>query len=296
MEIQRKLSREVARVLEPLASYRRSHSVFEDWLVLSEAALEDLPVVVSAVSEGKEPPVLHKELFEEVCGRYHSGKERAYEQFSRAFGVLLESATVEYMDVVGQVYMDFAYPSKGQGQFFTPMNVCRMMAQMVLLDTERLLAKRLGEAARRSDDPVVLAYAFAGLGGDGEVAGHVLRKTLPLIIEHYEPISVMDPAVGSGRMLLAGASCFPGWAVQLGLVQFWGVDIDPTCVRMARINAELYGLNGRGARCWSTLSMKERAGMPEPVREVAESVEDTREASLLARKAMTGELEQLTLL
>ena len=103
-------------------------------------------------------------------------------------------------------------------------------------------------------------------------------------------------AVGSGRMLLAAAGCFPGWAVQLGLVQFYGMDIDPTCARMARVNAELYGLNGRDVRAWDQLSMKERSGVPEVVRGIAESVEDTREASLLARKAMIGKLEQLTLL
>ena len=36
--------------------------------------------------------------------------------------------------------------------------------------------------------------------------------------------------------------------VQLGLVQFFGADIDPMCVQMARINIVLYGLNGTGLR------------------------------------------------
>ena len=73
---------------------------------------------------------------------------------------------------------------------------------------------------------------------------HVLIPILP----YYKPITVCDPCLGSGRMLLAAAACYPAWAVQLGLVQFFGADIDPVCAQMARINVLLYGLNGTGLR------------------------------------------------
>jgi hypothetical protein len=50
--------------------------------------------------------------------------------------------------------------------------------------------------------------------------------------------------VGSGVLLLAAAACFPEWAVRLGYVVFQGLDNDPQCVRLARINCMLYNLNG----------------------------------------------------
>jgi type I restriction-modification system DNA methylase subunit len=63
-----------------------------------------------------------------------------------------------------------------------------------------------------------------------------------------EPVTICDPCCGSGVMLLAAASCCPSWAIQCGRVQFYGQDIDNNCVKMARINMMLYGLNGYGVR------------------------------------------------
>ena len=59
-----------------------------------------------------------------------------------------------------------------------------------------------------------------------------------------DPIKIQDCACGSGVMLLGAASCFPRWALDWGVVQFYGQDIDQTCVMMARINMMLHGLNG----------------------------------------------------
>ena len=57
-----------------------------------------------------------------------------------------------------------------------------------------------------------------------------------------EPITICDPACGSGIMLLAAAGQFPPWAFHYGLVRLYGQDIDFTCVQMCRINLRLYGL------------------------------------------------------
>ncbi len=48
---------------------------------------------------------------------------------------------------------------------------------------------------------------------------------------------------------MAAASTLPQWMVQLGLVQFYGADIDMMCVKMARLNCMLYGMNGYGLKC-----------------------------------------------
>jgi methylase of polypeptide subunit release factors len=53
---------------------------------------------------------------------------------------------------------------------------------------------------------------------------------------------VCDPCVGSGSLLLAHAACHPLWLAQIGYVQYSGMDIDPLCVEMCRLNLRLYGV------------------------------------------------------
>ena len=49
--------------------------------------------------------------------------------------------------------------------------------------------------------------------------------------------TVCDPAVGSGRMLLAVANLRPHW-------EFWGCDVDVRCVRITSLNLALRNLYG----------------------------------------------------
>ena len=49
-------------------------------------------------------------------------------------------------------------------------------------------------------------------------------------------------------IVLAAASVCPRWAIDYNVVRFFGQDIDRTCVKMARVNMMLYGLNGYGLR------------------------------------------------
>jgi type I restriction-modification system DNA methylase subunit len=98
-------------------------------------------------------------------------------------------------------------------------------------------------------------------------------------------------------MLLAAASVFPQWAVHRGLIEFYGQDIDPTCVAMAKVNLMLYGLNGERVRYALALSDAELGALPEPwaemyaeakrakedgddgrVREIAEAVREGKRA------------------
>ena len=130
--------------------------------------------------------------------------------FAQAFQELIASAADErgdvvYGDTLGASYMEFA-ANKDAGQFFTPWDIAKVSAELIS-DHGALVRQRLD-----SDEP-------------------------------FEPVTVMDPACGSGIMLLAFASTYPRWMITRGYVQFYGQDIDETCVRMARINCKLYGLN-----------------------------------------------------
>lgn len=143
--------------------------------------------------------------------------------------------------------MLFGHPSKWAGQFFTPASVALLMAQMSIPDGEALVNERLKAASEKSQ--MATAAMLAGGALEGEIAqAWFIARVIPLAIEHYQPVTVCDPAVGSGIMLVSASSCFPAFANALGLVQYFGQDIDADAVLMSKINLKLYGLNGHAMR------------------------------------------------
>ncbi len=66
--------------------------------------------------------------------------------------------------------------------------------------------------------------------------------------EDGSPITIYDPCVGSGGMLLAAAEV----AEELGLeVELHGSDIDPVCVQMSRLNLMIHGAAREARRAQS---------------------------------------------
>jgi hypothetical protein len=112
---------------------------------------------------------------------------------------------------------------------------------------EQQIHDRLKQACQHPDNILAQATLLAGLAIDDaqEAREWFFSRVLPAAWPTYQPLRVGDPAgCGSGVLLLAAATCFPEWAVRLGCVVFEGIDIDVQCVRMAKINCYLYGLNG----------------------------------------------------
>jgi hypothetical protein len=104
----------------------------------------------------------------------------------------------QYDDALGELYMAVGYPNRDAGQFFTPYDLSRLIAEMQLPENRRE------------------AEAIARGNPEGK-------------------ITIYDPACGSGSMLCAAWEV----AVERGyddLVQFYGQDLDPYCVVMARVN------------------------------------------------------------
>jgi hypothetical protein len=149
-------------------------------------------------------------------------------------------------DLIGQIYMTWAYSRPGLGQYFTPWNVSLLMAKMLMTDAEKDLHSRLKTAAEKhADDPLVAGTMITSLAlpDDPNVArDYFYNRVLPVLAPLAEPITACDPCIGSGIMMLALASQYPQWALNWGLIQFYGGDIDATCVKMSKINFILYGL------------------------------------------------------
>jgi hypothetical protein len=268
---------EIVKVLESTYSGHRLPVVFCDWLEVVECALTQMPIQAAHVAEhGVLPtaPEEEQELFRRLANRYEPHWERTHEVFSRALALLQEAvyaptsgggtdvwhapyaAPLTYRDILGDIYMCAGVGDPRKGQYFTPENACMLMAKITMMDNDphALVMKRLKEALLHPDNHwgsavLIGSAAFAGEGSNpDDVERYMFDYVVPAAMPFYKPVGVCDPSCGSGRMLLAAASQFPWWAVEYGLVQFYGQDIDIDCVRMARINVMLYGLNGWGLR------------------------------------------------
>jgi hypothetical protein len=228
----------------------RNSEIFDDWLAIVEATLERLPAHAASIAQTKrlaEDPPDVKKLFERLHEKY---KPDVWDCFAEAFAILTLGAESDWEDYLGSVYMAWGYPSVGRGQFFTPWNIAYCMAQInVGVDAEQQVHARIKAAIEKS--PLAQAMLFAGclIDDPGEAQRWYFEKVIPACAEFIEPITVCDPAVGSGVMLLAAASCYPRWVIDMGLVQFYGMDIDQTCVSMCKINCMLHGLNGYFIAC-----------------------------------------------
>lgn len=281
-------TKEIVNRLEQAYRYsgHRPYQLFDDWTLLAEACLDALPEQFKAVARtgrfAKDTPET-VELFNRIRARYEfpnhpAAHRKVWEAFAEAFALLLESAEpglwgegsygefdCGYMgpDVLGHVYMTYANSDPSwQAQYFTPYGPSLLMAKMCVLNGEREVYDRIKEACLHPDNLLGQAVVLASLvipenkGGEPNLhQDYFFNRVIPAALPYYKPILVQEPCIGSGIMVLAAASQYPEWAVKLNLVRFYGQDIDPICVRMAKINCQLYGLNGYVLRLAEAVSV-----------------------------------------
>lgn len=289
----------------------RQDDIFEDWLAVVETTLDALPAQAKAVAitgqmTDDTPEV--KATWERINQRYGSKANELFSIFAKAFRQLLDACTPDngYRDLLGDIYMAWGWPNSHLGQYFTPMPIATMMAQMQVPDGEAGAFRVLEEAYRKSKWGRM--HVLLAEGADERIPAFVREtgpdKIIQLCAEHIKPIKVLEPCIGSGVLVLAMAAQFPRWAHQFGIVQFYGNDIDAACVRMARINFMLYGLNAYGLRCWLSLTEGEidkhpltqtqRAAIAE-AKEAHEHGDSDRVAEI-ANDVRFGKYEQVALL
>ena len=281
----------------------RPDDVFSDWLELIEASLKALPAqAISVASTGQlvEDTPETAALFERLRKRYP--RREHFERFSQALAVLLESVTPDDpQDILGDIYMTYGYPNTWAGQFFTPMSIARLMAMISMGDIESQINERIKSAIEQS--PLAQAALFTSLviNDPTEARNWYVNRIIPYCYEFIKPITVCDPCCGSGVMFLAASACIPAWARPLGLVQFYGMDIDQGCVRMASINCMIYGLNGWSMKWALALKELELKALSDPHRQAyaeaqaAHAADDEARVQQIAHELRTGQYQQATL-
>jgi type I restriction-modification system DNA methylase subunit len=126
-----------------------------------------------------------------------------------AWVIYRDHSLEDFQDILGPAYEALGHKNRYMGQYFTPWPLAKMMAQMLVSETD---------------------WTDTG------------RYTA------QRPCTVLEPCVGAGVMLLAMADSIPINALLEGRVAFYGMDLDPLCVKMARLNLESRGLTHHAPR------------------------------------------------
>ena len=286
------------KVITPLETILDQEGIaqWDLWRVFLQAChmtLDRLPSVfhqtVEVASGGREPVQAFSETQEETA-QWHQEVTRHFRYYpeesthllAQAFGALLDNTTtpegeLTYADTIGNAYMAFfRYKGNGRAQYFTPWNVAYCMAQMGLcgIDWEEEMRRRFVDHVKGREDREILETMLFAISLCGEVpewreaAENIFwRNAFPLWRRLIEPFTICDPACGSGIMLLAAARSIPRGLIDLGMIQFYGIDIDPICVEMARLNMRLYGLIPLGIQP-ATLELLSRVDLGSPYQEL----------------------------
>ncbi|NNJ13696.1 N-6 DNA methylase [Chloroflexales bacterium ZM16-3] len=259
---------EAKAILKPLLAierrtYRQPEEIWDHFLKLSYA----LFLGIARASRDGTMPSDMAELPEvraaqaTIQPRYGADWERVAPCFGSAFTALCDASQGAITeDVLGHLYMSWVIGNAATGQFFTPFALSLMIAQMH--DVGALVQARV-DAAEREHPEIARRCAILHTRDGAEAIRYHHDHILPLVRQVIAPVSVADPACGSGGMLLAVAATLPRWMLDFGLVTFHGIDIDQTCVLMAKVNLLRYGIAPFGIRHGDALS-GEFFDAPEP--------------------------------
>ena len=185
--------KEFVKLFERLAYSRSAWQVWEDLMTVMACSISN--------------------AVDRTPDRFNSREEQYGQSFKNLGGVEIPAQMLWIItmaleqnpdqDFLGKMYMNLNMGNHWKGQFFTPYNVCRMMAEI-----------NFGEGVYTE-------------------------------IERKGYISVCDPCVGAGAMLIASANAMrrAGINYQTNAV-FVGQDIDPVVAMMAYIQLSLMGCPG----------------------------------------------------
>jgi hypothetical protein len=254
------------------SSGRRLDQIFRDWIQLLAVVLQamnsdqvrQLQTGDAAQTRAFIDHFLRGETGADGRRRDQLYQERHWDRFGQATDLLLQGVRLGYADYLSPLYGEYGLPNKGLGQFFTPWSLALFLAQANLYDVILQVETRLSEAYRRFylDPARPAAVVVTAPAGATTVSSQaepslsavpdeaepivwtetLIRLMLPILRPYFTPYRILDPAVGAATLLLAAASFVPFWMIELGLVEFYAVELDPFVASLARVNCGLYGI------------------------------------------------------
>lgn len=111
--------KEIARLIKENSETRHPFDTFGDWIELSAIA----------VSNSVDKPQFEKReaRYMDIAGRY---SKEEMNRFAKMYGHLILALEDDPHDALGMIFHEHELADSHKGQFFTPYDVCKMMAQL----------------------------------------------------------------------------------------------------------------------------------------------------------------------
>lgn len=181
------------KLIEANGRQHGTWQVFSDFVEMAAISLSN--AVDRAQSEGREARYM------EIVSRY---SREEVERFPQMLGELVMELENGPADVLGQVFMEMELGNKWHGQFFTPYEICRLMAGMMVDDHMRGLIEARGFI--RANEPtsgggamiIALADEMQRVGINYQRHLHVVAQDLDIKAVHmtYVQLALLHiPAV-----------------------------------------------------------------------------------------------------
>ncbi|MCP4629336.1 MAG: hypothetical protein GY850_38405, partial [bacterium] len=195
---------------------------------LTGKVIEDPPEVAEIFRRARERYLRATEKYPAVYRQMHDafGQAYAYLIYCAEPGLKWYEKQLKLSpDIIGQVFMALIKPGPEWGQYFPAWGAALTAARGLFSDetmdmtlTEKIVRDSVEDFGAWVDRAPVNCRSLVLIG---------------------------PSKINSSVMMLAAATQFPQWSVYGGFVEFvWGEGVDPLLVKMANINAMLYGLNG----------------------------------------------------
>lgn len=126
---------DLAKGIRDVSARHDLYTIWCDWLQMTATALANAVEWDKTVWQQRENEYL------KTVGRYD---KKEVERMVSLYHQLVAAFPTPGCDLLGQVYMALELGDKWKGQFFTPDDVCSMMAQSILdrEETQRLISER----------------------------------------------------------------------------------------------------------------------------------------------------------
>lgn len=124
-------TRQIHKTLSSIDHHRRDLDIFRDFLALARMSLVQ---VANRLTTGPDPKI--EAQYESIRSRYAPEK---FALFAKTLGQLSTVLDATDEDVLGRVFMALNLGSDYAGQFFTPLHVARMMAEITIEGIEKRL-------------------------------------------------------------------------------------------------------------------------------------------------------------